>query len=388
MESLPQTAPAHRGRDERLGTPAFRPPTGTARDHRCRARHVDVDPGRRARALARDRRPRAPGRAVADRPPRRRPRPARGRPRGRASGWRCRPSRPPSAATSATSPARPTSTAPTSSGRGPPRSAVRPRPVRSALSTRRRPRCRSTLVRRRAGPRGPPGRHAAPPARALPALRLVLIRRAENGACGLTLAQRDRFLLKVAVRAPDAGQERILIDVASPGLGAPEIRAVTDPDQVRRARRVLPAIHMDGRVKDYVVRLVHATRRPAQGRPPAGRAPPLGGVAPRHVGARGRRQGARVPRRSGLRQRRGRPGRRPGRAVPPRGDRARFERARGSDERRLHSTDPRRGPRRLTRTGGGGSRRSRLPFPISRAWVRPLRRRRPGGPARATSGRP
>jgi MoxR-like ATPase len=86
----------------------------------------------------------------------------------------------------------------------------------------------------------------------------------ENGACGLTLAQRDRFLLKVAVRAPDAGQERILIDVASPGLGAPEIRAVTDPDRVRRARRVLPAIHMDGRVKDYVVRLVHAARRPAR----------------------------------------------------------------------------------------------------------------------------
>ena len=91
-----------------------------------------------------------------------------------------------------------------------------------------------------------------------------------SGTCRLSTAQRDRFLLKVEIPAPDAGHQRALIDVASPGLRSPEIRAVTEPAQIRRARMVLAAIYMDGSVKDYVVRLVHATRRPAlHGLPPA-----------------------------------------------------------------------------------------------------------------------
>lgn len=78
----------------------------------------------------------------------------------------------------------------------------------------------------------------------------------------LTSVQRDRFLMKAVVAGPDAVQERALIDVASPGLRMPEVRPVADLAQVRRARMVLAAIFMDGRVKDYVVRIVQATRRP------------------------------------------------------------------------------------------------------------------------------
>lgn len=91
-----------------------------------------------------------------------------------------------------------------------------------------------------------------------------------EGACRLTAAQRDRFLLKVVVPMPDADQERDMIDVASPGLRTPEIRPGADAALIRRARMVLAAIYMDGSVKDYVVRLVHATRRPTfHGLPPA-----------------------------------------------------------------------------------------------------------------------
>ena len=91
-----------------------------------------------------------------------------------------------------------------------------------------------------------------------------------DGTCRLTTVQRDRFLLKITVPAPDAAHERALIDVASPGLRTPEVRAVTEPAEIRRARMVLAAIYMDGSVKDYIVRLVHATRRPRlHGLPPA-----------------------------------------------------------------------------------------------------------------------
>ena len=84
-----------------------------------------------------------------------------------------------------------------------------------------------------------------------------------RGACRLPTAQRDRFLLHTRVPAPGPDQERDLIDVASPGLRTPAVRAVTTPEAIRRARMVLAAIYMDGSVKDYVVRLVHTLRCPA-----------------------------------------------------------------------------------------------------------------------------
>lgn len=97
----------------------------------------------------------------------------------------------------------------------------------------------------------------------LPEPFLVVATRVPGAEGGeLSSGQRDRFLFKTVVSLPDEAHERALIDVASPGLRMPEIRAVADLAQIRRARMVLAAIYMDGRVKDYVVQIVNAMRRP------------------------------------------------------------------------------------------------------------------------------
>jgi MoxR-like ATPase len=46
--------------------------------------------------------------------------------------------------------------------------------------------------------------------------------------------------------------------------GVPHVEAVLDPAEVAAARTLLDDIYVDDHVKDYIVSLVHATRRPAE----------------------------------------------------------------------------------------------------------------------------
>jgi MoxR-like ATPase len=45
-------------------------------------------------------------------------------------------------------------------------------------------------------------------------------------------------------------------------LAQPEAREVVTVDQVRAARRVVGALYIDDKVRDYIVHLVHCTRNP------------------------------------------------------------------------------------------------------------------------------
>ena len=44
----------------------------------------------------------------------------------------------------------------------------------------------------------------------------------------------------------------------------PEVEAVTDPESIRAARKTVDKIHIDDRVKDYIVELVVSTRDPSR----------------------------------------------------------------------------------------------------------------------------
>ena len=86
----------------------------------------------------------------------------------------------------------------------------------------------------------------------------------QEGTYTLPEAQLDRFMLKLNITYPSKAEERQILDLM--GTSAPKlnVNAVVDPDQIIRARELVNSIYMDDRVKDYIVRLVFATREPDQ----------------------------------------------------------------------------------------------------------------------------
>lgn len=84
----------------------------------------------------------------------------------------------------------------------------------------------------------------------------------QEGTYPLPEAQVDRFMLKLLVDYPSREEERTILDRMSPQHNLPRVSEVLDPQQVLAIRQILDEIYMDDKVKDYVVALVHATRRP------------------------------------------------------------------------------------------------------------------------------
>jgi len=86
----------------------------------------------------------------------------------------------------------------------------------------------------------------------------------QEGTYPLPEAQIDRFMLKLLVDYPARDEERLILDRMATQRAIPQVEPVMEPAKVLEARRVLDEIYMDDKIKDYVVSLVHATRRPAE----------------------------------------------------------------------------------------------------------------------------
>ena len=82
-----------------------------------------------------------------------------------------------------------------------------------------------------------------------------------EGTYPLPEAQVDRFMFKLIVTYPDRHHERQVLDRMTAGP-EPEVRTVLDPERVIRARRLVDEVYVDGRIKEYVLDLITATRRP------------------------------------------------------------------------------------------------------------------------------
>jgi MoxR-like ATPase len=84
----------------------------------------------------------------------------------------------------------------------------------------------------------------------------------QEGTYQLPEAQLDRFMLKLNVDYPSKTEERQILDLM--GTSAPDfsVQAVAAPDMVIRSRGVVNRVFIDDRVKDYIVDLIWATRRP------------------------------------------------------------------------------------------------------------------------------
>ncbi len=85
----------------------------------------------------------------------------------------------------------------------------------------------------------------------------------QEGTYSLPEAQLDRFLMKVVVGYPTKDEERAILDVMARTAPRLAVDEVVSLDDVMRARDVIDAIHVDERIRDYIVDLVHATRRPS-----------------------------------------------------------------------------------------------------------------------------
>jgi MoxR-like ATPase len=102
----------------------------------------------------------------------------------------------------------------------------------------------------------------------LPDLFLVLATQnpiEHEGTYPLPEAQVDRFMFKLVVTYPDRRDEREVLDRMT-GLEEPEASRLVDPERILAARRLVQSVYTDERIKEYVLDLVGATRRPADAR--------------------------------------------------------------------------------------------------------------------------
>jgi MoxR-like ATPase len=86
----------------------------------------------------------------------------------------------------------------------------------------------------------------------------------QEGTYQLPEAQLDRFLFKVIVDYPTIAEERTILDRMATSSPKLKVRAVVDPKTVIASRELVNYVYVDDGVKDYIVRLIHATRFPGE----------------------------------------------------------------------------------------------------------------------------
>jgi MoxR-like ATPase len=85
----------------------------------------------------------------------------------------------------------------------------------------------------------------------------------QEGTYPLPEAQIDRFMLKLEIDYPDPKEERQILDLMAQDDVIP-VRRIVTPADILRLRSVVKEIYMDDRIKDYIVQLVLATRKPQE----------------------------------------------------------------------------------------------------------------------------
>ncbi|MBT8342413.1 MAG: MoxR family ATPase, partial [Desulfatitalea sp.] len=83
----------------------------------------------------------------------------------------------------------------------------------------------------------------------------------QEGTYPLPEAQVDRFMLKLLIGYPSQAEEKLIMQRV--GFEAPaQLEAVLAPAQIDDIGRLINAIYMDDKLRDYIVDLVFATREP------------------------------------------------------------------------------------------------------------------------------
>jgi MoxR-like ATPase len=83
----------------------------------------------------------------------------------------------------------------------------------------------------------------------------------QEGTYPLPEAQTDRFMLKIKVDYPTKEEERAIMDRMS-GEEMPAINAVVTPERIMDARKVVNEVYVDDKIKEYIIDVIFATRKP------------------------------------------------------------------------------------------------------------------------------
>jgi MoxR-like ATPase len=85
----------------------------------------------------------------------------------------------------------------------------------------------------------------------------------QEGTYPLPEAQVDRFMFKVLLDYPSEAEERRILDRMAFTNPETAIKPVVTLDQILATRKLVDQIHVDDKIRDYIVKLVLATRKPA-----------------------------------------------------------------------------------------------------------------------------
>lgn len=85
----------------------------------------------------------------------------------------------------------------------------------------------------------------------------------QEGTYPLPEAQVDRFMMKIKITYPTKTEERIIIDRMT-GAEVPEVGEVINTDEILKLRKMVKEIYVDDNIKDYILNIIFATRKPEE----------------------------------------------------------------------------------------------------------------------------
>jgi MoxR-like ATPase len=84
----------------------------------------------------------------------------------------------------------------------------------------------------------------------------------QEGTYALPEAQVDRFMFKVLLDYPSFDEERKILDRMAFTAPEMQVKPVIPLEEISKTRKLVDQIHVDEKVRDYIVHLVFATRNP------------------------------------------------------------------------------------------------------------------------------
>ncbi len=84
----------------------------------------------------------------------------------------------------------------------------------------------------------------------------------QEGTYPLPEAQVDRFMLKLSVGYPPREEERLILDRMASTEPTAGVEQIITPADVLAARKLVDAVYIDDKIKEYIIDLVVATRDP------------------------------------------------------------------------------------------------------------------------------
>lgn len=84
----------------------------------------------------------------------------------------------------------------------------------------------------------------------------------QEGTYSLPEAQLDRFLFKVRVVYPTAAEERQVLDAMATSAPKLEVDQIAKAEDIVASRKLVNAVHIDEKIRDYIVAIIQASRSP------------------------------------------------------------------------------------------------------------------------------